>query len=114
MSNFTTDDVLDSLYKLRGRESDQLKTRLELYDLEIDQKISEPDYHRLKTMEKRSIDQKLRSRNTLTPEMGRLKQGQWLRIAGINVVLRKDQENAINGMQKDSVVQNRHQCPSGL
>ena len=33
----------------------------------------------------------------------RLKQEQWLRIAGINVVLKKDQENAINGKQKDSV-----------
>ena len=32
------DDVLESLYKLRVRESDQLKTVLELYDMEIHQK----------------------------------------------------------------------------
>ena len=31
------------------------------------------------------------------------KQGHWLRIAGVNVVLKEDQENAINGKQKDSV-----------
>ena len=38
MSKIPTDDVLESLYKLRKRESDQLNTVLELYDLEI-QKI---------------------------------------------------------------------------
>ena len=41
-------DVLESLYKLRLRESDQLKTVLELYDMEIHQKISQPDYQKLK------------------------------------------------------------------
>ena len=49
--------------KLRIRESDQLKTVLELYDLEMHQKISMPNYQKLKTMVKRSIDQKLRLRN---------------------------------------------------
>ena len=52
-----------SLYKLRIRESDQLKTVLELYDMEIHKKISKPNYHKLKTMVKRSIDQKLRLRD---------------------------------------------------
>ena len=33
------DDILEGLYKLRIRESDKLKTVLELYDLEIHQKI---------------------------------------------------------------------------
>ena len=32
------DDILEGLYKLRIRESDKLKTVLELYDLEIHQK----------------------------------------------------------------------------
>ena len=58
-----SDDVPESLYTLRIRESDQLKTVLELYDMEIHQKISMPNYQKLKTMLKRSIDQKLRSRN---------------------------------------------------
>ena len=63
MSKIPTDDVLESLYKLRIRESEQLKTVLELYDVEIHQKISKPDFQRLKTMVKRSIDHKLRLRN---------------------------------------------------
>ena len=50
-------------YKFRIRESDQLKTVLELYDMENRQKISMPDYQKLKTMVKRSTDQKLRLRN---------------------------------------------------
>ena len=40
-----------------------LKTVLELYDMEMHQKISIHNYHKLKTMVKRSIDQKLRLRN---------------------------------------------------
>ena len=63
MTKIPPDDVLDSLYKLRIRESDQLRTVLELCDMEIHQKISKPDYQKLKTMVKRSIDQKLRLRN---------------------------------------------------
>ena len=56
MSKVPTNDVLESLYKLRIHESDQLKTVLELYELEIHQKISKPDCQKLKTMVKRSID----------------------------------------------------------
>ena len=41
----------------------QFKTVLELYDMEIHQKISMPNYQKLKTMVKRSIFQKLRLRN---------------------------------------------------
>ena len=57
------DDILEGLYKLRIRESEKLKTVLELYDLEIHQKKLEPDYHSLKTMVKRSIEQNLRVEN---------------------------------------------------
>ena len=45
------------------RESEKLKTVLELYDLEIDQKEIGPDYHRLKTMVKRTIEQEIRNKN---------------------------------------------------
>ena len=55
--------ILESLYKLRIRDSDQLKTVLELYDMEIHQKISVPNCQKLKIMVKRSIDRKLRLRN---------------------------------------------------
>ena len=47
---------LGKLHKLRMRESEKLKTVLELCDLEIHHKKTGPDNHKLKTMVKRSID----------------------------------------------------------
>ena len=61
MTKIPHDDILEGLYKLRKRESDLLKTVLELYDLEIHQKKARPDYHRLKIMVKRSIEQDVRN-----------------------------------------------------
>ena len=61
MSKIPSDDILESVFKLRIRESDQLKTVLKLYDMEIHQKISE------KTM--RNFDYE-----TKTPGMGELNQ----------------------------------------
>ena len=63
MTKIPPDDILEGLYKLRTRESEKLKTVLELYDLEIHQKKMGPEYHRLKTMVKRSIEQNLRIKN---------------------------------------------------
>ena len=63
MTKIPHDDILEGLYKLRIRESEELKTVLELYDLEIHQKKIGPDYHRLKTMVKRNTEQDLRNRN---------------------------------------------------
>ena len=74
MTRIPSDDILQSLYKLKIRESAQLKTVLELYDMEIHQKISMPNDQKLKTMVKRSIDQKLRLRN-FHARHGRIKTG---------------------------------------
>ena len=63
MTKIPHDDILEGLYKLRIRESEKLKTGLELYDLETHQKKLGPDYHRLKTMVKRSIEQEIRNKN---------------------------------------------------
>ena len=63
MTKIPPDDILEGLYKLRIRESEKLKTVLELYNMEIHQKKAGPDYHRLKTMVKRSIEQNLRIMN---------------------------------------------------
>ena len=62
MTKIPHDEILEGLYKLRIRESEKLKTVLELYDLETHQKLG-PDYHRLKTMVKRSIEQEIRNKN---------------------------------------------------
>ena len=63
MTKIPSDDILEGLYKLRIRESEKLKTVLELYNMEIHQKKAGPDYHRLKTMVKRSFEQNLRIKN---------------------------------------------------
>ena len=63
MTKIPSDDILEGLYKLRIRESEKLKTVWGLYDLEIRQKKAGPDYHRLKTMVKRSIEQDIRIKN---------------------------------------------------
>ena len=64
VTKILVDDILEGLYKLRIRESEKLKTVLELYDLEIAQKKLGPDYHRLKkTRVKRSIEQDIRNKN---------------------------------------------------
>ena len=63
MTKIPPDDILEGLYKLRIRESDKLKTVLELYDLETHQNKLGPDYHRLKAMVNRSIEQEIRNKN---------------------------------------------------
>ena len=60
MTKIPSDDILEGLYKVRVRESEKLKTMSDLYNLEIHQKKAGPDYHRLTTMVKRSIEQNLR------------------------------------------------------
>ena len=61
MTKIPPDDILEGLYKSRIRESEKLKTVWELYDLETHQKKSEPDYHRLEAVVKRSIEQEIRN-----------------------------------------------------
>ena len=63
MTNIPHDDILEGLYKLRIRESEKLTTVLELCDLETHQKKLGPDYYRLRTMVKRSIEQEIRNKN---------------------------------------------------
>ena len=63
MTQIPSDDILENLFKLRIRESEKLKTVLELYNVEIHQKKAEPDYHRLKTMVKISIEKDIRNKN---------------------------------------------------
>ena len=74
MKKIPSDENLESLYKLRRRESDHLKNGLELYDMEIHQKTLVPNYQKLKTMVKRCIDQKLSLRN-FDARHGRIESG---------------------------------------
>ena len=68
MTKIPHDDILEVLYKFRIRVSEKLKNFLELYDLEIHPKKLGPDYHRLKTMVKRSIEQDLRNNDFCSQE----------------------------------------------
>ena len=63
MTKIPPDDILEGLYKLRVRESEKLKTVLEFYNIKIHQKKAGPDYHRLKTTVKRSIEQEIGNKN---------------------------------------------------
>ena len=81
MTKIPPDDILEGLYKSRIRESEKLKTVLELYDLEIHQKRAGPDYHRLKTMVKRSIEQDIRNK-IFGAETEIMKETPWSRIQG--------------------------------
>ena len=96
MTKIPPDDILEGLYKLRIRESEKLKTVLELYDLEIHQKKIGPDYHRLKTMVKRSIEQIYEIR-ILAPETEIMKETPWSRIQGQNSVYKEFLEIVGNG-----------------
>ena len=57
MNKIPLDDILEGLYKLRARESEKIKTVWDLCDLKIHQKKLGPNYHRLKAMVKRSVEQ---------------------------------------------------------
>ena len=91
MAQFPLDDILESLYKIRIRESEKIKTVLEVYNMEIHQKKTKPDYHKLMAMVKRSIKQNLRLK------VGELSHTYWSTIRGNNVAFTKDKENVGNG-----------------
>ena len=97
MTKILLDDILEGLYKLRTRESEKLKTVLELYELEIFQKKLGPDYHRLKTMVKRSIEQDLRNSNFGARNMEIMRQTPWSRIREQNSLYKKIWEIVGNG-----------------
>ena len=85
MTKIPPDDILEGLYKLRIRESEKLKTVLELYDVENHQKKLRPDYHRLKTMVK-EISSRICEIRILRPEPEIMRETPWSRIRGQNSV----------------------------
>ena len=63
MTKIPPDNILEGLYKSRIRESEKLKTELELKNLEIHQKKIGPHDHKLKTIVKKSIEEDIRNKN---------------------------------------------------
>ena len=60
ISGVPSDDILESLYRMRIRESDQLKNVLALHEQEMEQHHSQPNYQKLKTV---CMAQRNRARN---------------------------------------------------
>ena len=103
MRKIPHDDILEGLYKLRIRESEKLKTVLELYDLETHQKKVGPDYHRLKSMVKRSIEQEIRNKNFGTRSGNFERRTPWSRIREQNGVYKEFLEIVGNGKPTGNV-----------
>ena len=103
MTKIPLDDILEGLYKLRIRESEKLKTVLELYNMEIHQKKIGPDYHRLKTMVKEVSSRRYEIR-ILAPGMEIMKETPWSRIKGQNSVDKEFLEIVGNGNPTGSVL----------
>ena len=98
MTQIPSDDILEGLYKLRIRESEKLKTVLELYDLETHQKKLGPDYHRLKNYgEKKYRAESMKSETEI------MRQTPWSRIREQNSVDKEFLEIVGNGKPKGSV-----------
>ena len=89
MTKIPLDDILEGLYKLRIRETEKLKIVLELCNMEIHQKKLGPDYHRLKTMVKRSIEQDIRNKNFGARNGNHERNTPWSRILGQNSVYKE-------------------------
>ena len=86
MTKIPSDGILEGLDNLRIRESEKLKTVLELYDLETHQKKLEPDYHRLKTMVEKKYRAEIYELRILRPETENMEGTPWSRIRGQNNV----------------------------
>ena len=104
MTKIPPDDILEGLYKLRIRESEKLKTVLELYDLEIHPKKIGPDYRRLKTMVKRSIEQDIRNKNFGTRN-GNFEKNAVVKNQGSKCVCKEFLEIVGNGSSTGSVLE---------
>ena len=92
----------ESLYKSGTRESTQLKTVLELYDMEIDQQISVPNNQKLKTMTKRRRSEASIA-NLFVPGKGKSKQEKWSRFQTDCMALKEEKVFVTSAKKKASV-----------
>ena len=103
MRQIPSDDILVELHKLRIRESEKLKTVLELYNVEIHQKQVGPDYHRKKTMVKK-VSSRIYESRILKPETEIMRQTPWSRIREPNSVNKELWEIVGSGKPTGSVL----------
>ena len=106
MTEIPPDDVLESLYTLRIRESDQNCFRIVRHGAsseDIDAQLSEIEDNGQEEYRSETSIAKF-----LTPDTGKIKQEQWSRIEREQVALREEKEFAISGKQKASVRKETH------
>ena len=77
MSKIPSDDVLECLFTLRIRESDQLKTVLQMFEMETHQKIPMPSYQKIEDDGEEKYKSETPIAKLLTPDTGKSKQEQW-------------------------------------
>ena len=82
----------------------KIKTVLELYDLETHQKKLGPDYHRLKTMVKRSIEQDIRNKN-FGARSGNYERNAAVKNQGTTVCTKEFLETVVNGSSTGKVLE---------
>ena len=104
MTKIPSDDILEGLYKQRIRESEKLKTVLELNDLEIHQKKAGPHYRRLKNDGEKEVSSKIYEMRILRPEPEIMKEAPWSRIRRQNTTNKELHEIAGNGQPTGSVL----------
>ena len=103
MTKIPHDDTLEGLYKLRIRESEKLKTVLELYDLEIHQKKLRTWLSQIESYGWREVSNKKFEIRILGPGMEILKETPWSRIREQNSVYKEFLEIIGNGKPTGSV-----------
>ena len=122
VSKIPSDDILESLYKLRIRESEQLKTVLELYEMDIHQKISMPDCQKIGN----DCEKKYRSETPITKHWRQTREsrnrskglkwrGKWKKgyvTSGKKKAFVRRETSAVSGMRVMIVHQNRPSEPS--
>ena len=98
MTKIPPDGILEGLYKLRIRESEKLRTVLELYDLV---NLFFTDWNRCR----QEVSSKMYEIRILAPEVEIMKETPWSRIQGQNSVYKEFLEIVGNGSTTGSVLE---------
>ena len=97
MEQFPPDVVLESLYKLRIRGSEKLKTVLELYNYGDSSEEGWTWLSQIEDNGKKEVSSRIWEWRILRPGTDIMKQAPWSRIIGNNVAFKEDKENVGNG-----------------
>ena len=86
MTQISSDQIFESLYKLRIRESEKLKTVLELYNMEIHQKKAGPDISQIEDNGEKEVSSRIYELTIFKPETEIMRETLWSRVRPQNSV----------------------------